>query len=679
MKTMKLACAFAGALALGGCLTGTKPTTTPEETNESRTYLLGTCPGESRPVARSAAVADYRAALERFYRFQSLQAKVIGLEDGLKGSNVNPNLFLLPMKDTVGKARRESAWDLASIVSSSSFSILPDATSAERARGAGLALIATSSALAAAEKSLADARRRTTPPLTDDELARLEKAVENSKQAVENSITALRRELPSDASKAEVMMAPGVVLGAAVASAVVPALVEVSMDFLASAVREASKDRIASSTAISTGYLHGFPTLPADNPTALPEPSLVVNPQFGCLVVVRGTFKKVIDHDRLAAGVFPNRSAFLTAVGIAASTTASKTPDFYLAARIEFSGENSAFRLVPIDMELSNYIGNQNAEMILNVTFASARAGRDGTPLAIATLPLPRLELGTQVNSALLAGSASGWIGFPGGDPVAKAALGELQKAYDAIGAAGRAGRQATRVGNCTKTRKELAKVGGTVDNVLNLTLPDGKTGIIIEPQCSEFVLAFQRAALDAIALRPGNRSDATDRQAPVLAARIVLTELEDSVRRDEATAAKAEELTATYRGVLRERRGFTPVTIEAEIIETRKASEFMKILADVLDKSKKGVGDALVASLSPAERAKRRADEEQQTRTNRAAVATAQDAVRLRQAELDDLPATAPRAERVRGENNLRQAKIAANNAYLADGRGIPYPEAQP
>jgi hypothetical protein len=679
MKTMKLACAFAGAVALGGCLTGTKPTTTNEETNESRIYLLGTCPGESRPVARSAAVADYRAALERFDRFQNLQASIRGLEDSLKRSNVDEKLFLPPIKDTVDEARREAASDLASIVASSAFSVLANAASAERARGAGFALIATNSALAAAEKSLADARRRATPPLTDVERAELEKAVENSNLAVENSITALRRALPRGEGEMDVKMLPALALGAAVASAVIPALVEVSMEFLASAVREAAKDKIASATAISTGYLHGFPAMPADDPTALPDPSLVVNPQFGCLVVVRGTFKKIVDHDRLAAEVFPDRSAFLTAVGIAGSTSASKTPDFYLAARIEFSGENSAFRLVPIDMELNNYIGNQNAEMILNVTFASARAGRDGTPLAIATLPLPRLELGTQVNSALLAGSASGWIGFPGGDPVAKAALGELQKAYDAIEAAGRAGRQATRFNNCAVTRTELAKVGGTVDNVLNLTLPDGKTAVSIEPQCSVFVLAFQRAALDAIALRPGNRSDATDKQAPVLAARIALSEVAESARRDVAAAAKAEELTATYRGILRERRSFTPVTIEAEIIETRKASEFMKVLADVLDKSKKGVGDALVASLSPAERAKRRADEEQQTRTNRAAVATAQDAVRLRQAELDDLPATAPRAERVRAENNLRQAKIAANNAYLADGRGIPYPEAQP
>lgn len=485
----------------------------------------------------------------------------------------------------------------------------------------------------------------------------------------------LLRTCPADSKPADV--AP-LALGAIIASAVIPALVEVSMDLIAGAVREAAKDKITSATAISTAHLHGFPVMPENDATAIPDPGLVVNQQFGCLVVVRGEFGNRISNNDIASTKFAKREEFLKAVGFAPSEKDVTSPDFYFAARIEFSDENSAFRLVPIDVQLNNYIGNQTAELVLNVSFVSARAGRDGTPLAIVTLPLPQLERTKSFGPQLLAGSASGWIAFPGGDQVAKAALADLQSARDAIATAGSANRHAKRFDDCKTDWSVLNKLPAKVENILSIPLPGGPDEVT-PPDCSEFFLTFQRAALDALAIRPGNRGDAQDKLAPVLAARIALMELADDARRNRETAAKTAKLTATYQKMLQEQPKFTPVTIEVEIIETRKASAFMKAIADVLDKSKKGVGDALVASLSPAERAKRRAEEEQQTRTNRAAVATAEDNVRLKQAELDDLPATATRAERVRAENALRQAKIAANNAYLADGRGVPYPEAQP
>jgi hypothetical protein len=552
-------------------------------------------------------------------------------------------------------------------------------------------------------------------------------------------------------------------LGAAIATAILPALVDVSLDLLAGAVREAAKDKTERESAISTAYLHSFPAAPAggNDSKAIPSPRLDAHPDFGCIVVVRALFKtppaqqasvqqasaqqasaqQGSAQDPFVAftsawtdefknsrdtsawtdelkkssetfNAFVLRSTYpnyLNALEFALSNglrtgqqpnparnnnsnTSLATRDdflksidirelyFYFAANIEFSAEGSAFRLVPYALELKKQIENGgNPEIVLNVTLTSARSPRDGAPVAIVTLPLPAVAHGDLIDSKLLQGFSSGWTGFPGGDPVAKAALGNLQQAYAAIEASAPAARRLSSYAAC------LEKLRGLDDRAKNIEAINNEAAIPLKGNagqndpCLQYSLRVQRASLDAIMARASGASETIQRIAPVLAARVALAELTDTASRDHNIIVNFPDTLQRYIRSLRANQSLTPVTVEVDIIESRKGSPFMKALADVLDKSKKGVGDALVASLSPAERAKRQADEEQRTRTNRAAVATAQDSVRLRQAELDDLPSTATRAERVRAENALRQAKIAANNAYLADGRGIPYPDVQP
>lgn len=492
------------------------------------------------------------------------------------------------------------------------------------------------------------------------------------------------------------LQALGLPLAPAIATAVIPALIDVSLDLLASAVREAAKDKTDGDSAITTTYLHSFPV-------SLSSAKLAANPNFGCIAVVRGivesptrqnqpskpTQSKLDEPNTILAWArqftdvmqnYANRQSnpkydldsidkFITSVGIGSS---DKSPvHFYFAAKIEFSSEASAFRLVPVDYWQHSYIGRGGSpEVVLNLAISSARSPRDGTPIAIATLPLPKLEQAGKVDAKFLDGSASGWISFPNGDTVAKETLGSLQQLYDSWKDAENAGKKISDQKDCDSEIKKLAVITN-LDDIIKLRTADDR--------CHSYFMTIQRAALEMLTARSATRNDATDRVAAALAVSLARSELAQNYIRDQTAAGKKDELKKEIEKVHKLQPPLTPVTIQVDIIENRKGSPFMKAIADVLDKSKKGVGDALVASLSPAERAKRRAEEEQQTRTNRAAVATAEDNVRLRQAELDDLPATATRAERVRAENALRQAKIAANNAYLADGRGVPYPEVQP
>lgn len=653
MQLWKYAAVMAGTLALGGC--NESPTTGSQQSIEdTRVYILETCPGEASLVRDAIEHSQFATAL---MDFQALDAS-FDLILSLVAADLNAGR--LP-KERAEEVERIRQWRFKFLFTVASPATAPNSRASEKQREAANNLINADIAFRRAEAELKRA--------TDDGAsADLQAQFGRQRDAAD----ALRSErwnefyLSLKERDNQNFLALPAGLGVAVASAVIPALVDVSLDLIASAVREAAKDSAKSAAAIAVTHLHGFPRDDGDTPA----PALTVNPGFGCLVIVRGKFAAPTETDT------GNHAVFRRSIGI----SSDRDLYFYLSLKIAFSNDYSAFRLTPTSARINSYIEDKRRgaapEIVLNVSLASARAARDAAPIAISTLSLPRVQLNTELDAQALAGTASGWTAFPGGDAVAKDALQALEKAFAAVRESAQARQRVAAFEACTEVLKKLTDETTTLDLIQKF----GPQTPFEPSVCWPYIAVVQRAALDTVVARtPATRNSVTDQNAPVLAARVALAELHDNARRDRALMSIEARRLRAYEEALGAARLFTPVTLEVEIIENRKGSPFWKAVADVLDKSKKGVGEALVASLSPAERAKRRADEEQQVRTNRAAVATAEDNVRLRQAELDDLPSTASRAERVRAENALRQAKIAANNAYQADGRGIPYPEAQP
>lgn len=458
-------------------------------------------------------------------------------------------------------------------------------------------------------------------------------------------------------------------LAASIASAVIPALIDVSLDALAGAIREAAKDKAESyGTQVAT-HLHRPTNAPpgdteeAGKYNAGQETRTIPNAQLGCLVFIRGKFGHFSGDSSISQelrtfgpGASPsspsNVFVFLSENKIALKTEGLKS---YFEVRLEISPDFSAFRLVPnfayIDRQL------RNSEVLVSVSIYLPKGGRDLTPIAIATSPLDGLEDRKTLDFSGFPPLGSAWVAYPGLDAAATQAIARIEAA-----------RKSIRTDRTNDADNLIKDCKAELENLAPSPLPLGDPSDSTKRKCLELREQILRAAA------AGWASEANGGNVAATAANLARTAwLRSTLSNISSTNATAFEQLRKLHIYL------SPATIEFEVIESRKGSPFLKAVADILDKSKKGVGEALVASLSPAERAKRQADEEQRTRNSRAAVAAAQDLVKLRQAELDDLPATATRAARVKAENDLRQAKIAANNAYIADGRVPPYPEAQP
>jgi hypothetical protein len=455
--------------------------------------------------------------------------------------------------------------------------------------------------------------------------------------------------------------------GAAILEAILPALVDIPLDLLSSALHEAAKEKVDISAARTSIYLHSIGGVQ----NRIVEPRLAANPAVGCVVFVRGLIgdqdssKNPIDDGGLAIGAaqFLNTKGFWRSVN-----RGTVSPEFYLEVRIELSAELSAFRAVPV-YALANELlrGGGSPEINFKLALSSLTGNKDATPVALAVQALPRLELGQPRNEESLAGYASSWIAYPSPDAAARAKLSEYAGLFEGVDQA-------------RKSRIAWAEFVGCRERLPTLELsaaePNGAQNRKLQG-CLSQRSSIMRAAMSAAGTSKEKDAKSTGQAAH--AAQAALSDWIVGLTLAKERSADLLRRQRLYFDAMLSPPDITPITVDFEVIENRKGSPFLKAVADALDRSKKGIGDALVSELSPAERAKRRADEDQQARTNRAAVASAQDNVRLKQAELDDLPATATRAERVRAENALRQAKIAANNAYLADGRGVPYPEAQP
>jgi hypothetical protein len=429
-----------------------------------------------------------------------------------------------------------------------------------------------------------------------------------------------------------VQLAP---VAAAVAAAVLPALIDASLDLIASAVHEAAKDKSTVHSAMTTAYLH---TAPKPDKVTTP-PILAKAPELGCIILIKGKFD----------GAKP----------------AMNNEDIYIEAMVDQSIDRTAFRLVPVYARVKKYdnsgvFGGNKPEIAVSVALHAARAGKESAPVALTMFALPVVEAPREMKADALQERASYWTAYPAPDASAKARLERLSAAQKRVGEA----EAAKTVADCDTQVKALWR------DIPNL----GSWNPANVKSCPEAQETILRAVLETQI-----KKDSATETAAKLAAAVAIADLKKRAIAAKGIAGELDKRMTDYDDAFKDPIKLTPVSIEVQLIESRKGSPFLQAVADALDKSKKDISKALVQELSPVERAKRRAEEEQQTRTNRTAVATAEDNVRLRQAELDDLPATATRAERVRAENALRQAKIAANNAYLADGRGVPYPEAQP
>ncbi|MHB8883229.1 MAG: hypothetical protein ACYC69_17185 [Thermodesulfovibrionales bacterium] len=146
-----------------------------------------------------------------------------------------------------------------------------------------------------------------------------------------------------------------------------------------------------------------------------------------------------------------------------------------------------------------------------------------------------------------------------------------------------------------------------------------------------------------------------------------------------ELNAIRSKESLKEQISALREKadllKPFGYYTIDATIVETRRANKFLAFLAEIADRSKDDIRKELKAEWVPAEREK--AAETERSRQDDAAIAIlkADKDVAEKQESLDKLKPTASKSERIKAENDLKIAKINANAAYRNAGKAEPYP----
>ena len=422
-------------------------------------------------------------------------------------------------------------------------------------------------------------------------------------------------------------------LFAAVGAALLPGLIDTTVDRLGTALREWGKAKPSMFPAVTTA--HFYQASPAEQFT------IKSHADMSCLVVIRAPFSPDAKSDALQSEAFFSSHKDTLALDY----NVAGVPDFYFEGVLKFSPDATAFQVVPKNFfygrGLENGRENQERAMVLNLSFSSPAKDGTGTLWGSQSISFGKLKAPHDASGADLKALATPWIPLPVvPDATSKTittaiATQKLIKTNTRAACALATTRHVRsqcltieELPNATdktliiirakakNTQKERAKTVKTLthDNNKALVIAKRALAALTDPDQSDIAkarraVAAAEADLEAAAMLAKavqNHSDASDD----VTALKTLSEAKGSLVHKTGVLTLQSERVAEA----------APFTLTATLVETKEANKVILFFADVFDAGSTELKAALKDQWDPASRSaakkQRLADEAAQRKT---------------------------------------------------------------
>lgn len=411
----------------------------------------------------------------------------------------------------------------------------------------------------------------------------------------------------------------------ALAAAVLPKLIETTVDYTAAALKVASEKEDSVQTAATSTEFYSF-----DNGKINPSSAI------GCVVVISGDFGEASQNADF--GVFKPVRAAIEDLGL------SGEPKLYLEANIGYSKDRSSFRLQPQtfyvkDFETGSWF-RQDRDYVFTFSFFDP-SKNDKSLFGSTNLSFTKIKKGDYI-AFQLSKIKSGWMSLPSLSDSAVTKYNELEKA-----------------------KEDYDKI--IADNTVDAFMVDDKTP---DNGSSPYIKAsFQLCKEQRAANKMDPKVKVDDRcksdSVSLAAKRVSLCSVSVSKLKK-----KIDDETDSFSKMT----NLAPTNIQVSVTETRNPIKFLKFISDVANASKDDVKTALKNNI------KIDADKEKSKKEKFDAEATNEEAIYKAEIEVQTAINTknklvTPTTEDLSiAEYNIKIAKVKANTAYRAANKPEPY-----
>ncbi len=473
-------------------------------------------------------------------------------------------------------------------------------------------------------------------------------------------------------------------LGGALAAALIPALIDVSMDAVGTALEEAAKEETLNFSSRTNGDFYKAEFVPAAWRSEKFE--LKQHTANGCIVVVHGRF---LPADREAEIDAKTKFVDVPYKDARARTILARTfglvsePWFYYEGRISYSHDSSAFRIQTAFADYRRTLkdgGSGTRGMVLTFQFATPSADGKGSAFAATSIPLDHLETSTSLATKLLTGTSlavtgggqttaygSSWMPLPALSDGAKTILG--------LAGSRRASLDALILKSEVDYKTLLNKPNGA-DRLEAVSSDTVNSEVDRELVKVDAEIGRLKANIEAGRAVPKSEKEL----AEVVERKTALKTLREAKSQIEQ-AAKLVAVDESYMSKV------TPFTLTATVSETRNANKLLQFLASVFKSAKPDIKTALKNEFDPKTKQtlKEAAEVAEVARINdantkRKDAILAVLGVQSKQIALDSLTSAATASAVQTARVELRTAEIDAEIKCQAANRlGISPPECAP
>jgi hypothetical protein len=380
-------------------------------------------------------------------------------------------------------------------------------------------------------------------------------------------------------------------------------------------------------------------------------------------------------------------------------------PGIYLEAKMELSGEKNAFRIVPAHIAYAYQLADTERDAYdMTITFGFENIGTKEAPgtggalsFALGRIVLRNIRTPTVLTAATLADRTTGWMSLLPADEDLKKALTKEEAPFDAYL---RLKGKKEGEGEIAILEEEIKKI---IKQLSAAPIPSTPEEQVLEEardrakvELDKYDPAYAKAEFDtkdetAESIQPGDKQKAkrllTRRKIELerLATQAVWTEkaalAKSGLDKSSLLASKKTELMTAEKAIKWQERAKDPsekrrpvnIIVQLEEKAYSDKNQFLLTAGELLTQSKKELVDIAKANIEQALKTDAILDKQATLMT---AKLTADTGVAAAKNKVDALGPDASAADRLKAENDLLIAKIAANTAYRNAGLPAPYPE---
>lgn len=427
----------------------------------------------------------------------------------------------------------------------------------------------------------------------------------------------------------------------ALGAALLPPLIDVGIDTVAETLKVAgaNKDTVVKSSA--NGFFYALDK----------EGNLKSTETFGCVVVIKGSFGETPKTDGFH-GIFSTRKGSLIPLGLV------EDPSFYFEARVKYSDDNTAFKLVPSYLYYNKFFASSlftsKRDLVLTLNFHKVGGAADNNAFAASTIAFKDLNENSSISFKI---SETGgnykesiWMPLMPIDESLKTTIEGQKKNQEELN---KINLQITTLGKNDEMEPGLQTA---LKKLCALEKEEKKK---LDPEC------FSLAEYQDNLMKTRN------------AVKKIKNELSRSQQLDAANKKKKQlikEITAID--------NLSPFYIEAAITETKQGNKYVAFASSVFNASKDDLKTGIKNEVVKADKEKKQEDDEKakkdkQDLIDKAKVDALQAQIEVEKAEvnLQGITATGSAIDIKNAESDVKLKKFEANIKFKNAGLSEPYP----